>query len=190
MTKVFFTDKCPDFMREAITEMLEQQQKQPEQAPPWRQKGVCVAGHAMFNERPDNECPICGEPTTASGEFQHSPDCEYEKFMMDTIHEQVCHDSRLTGIEERLTAVESWADIHYQPNEAGRYVINNCIHDLIAEGNKSAAALVTVAVAAMDKRADVICKRADLMFEAMQMMTARIEALEKQNALLLNRQAH
>ena len=243
MTKVFFTDKCPAFMREAITEILEQQQKQPEitQVPPWRQKGVCVAGHALFNERPDNECPICGEPTTASGDCQHSPDCEsHEKFMMDTIYEQVCHDSRLTGLEERLTAVQTWADIHYQPNEKGHYVINNCIHDLIAEGmtgvtrdassridavserlaiweqwaakqekriddaldyvaertegattqcNQSAVALVTVAVEAMDTRMDAICRRNDLMVEAMQMMTARIESLEQQNALL-NRQAH
>ena len=227
MTKVFFTDKCPAFVREAITEMLEQQQKQPEitKVPPWRQKGVCVAGHAMFNERPDNECPICGEPTTASGEFQHSPDCEYDKFMMDTIHEQVCHDSRLTGIEEKLRAVETWADIGYVLNEKGHYVINNCIHELIAEGmtgvtadaysridavserlsiweqwaakqekriddtlnfcQESAAALVTVAVAATDKRIDAVVQQAELLQslllnvkELLLNVDARLDALE------------
>jgi hypothetical protein len=255
MTKVFFTDKCPAFMREAITDMLVQKQTLAEitKVPPWRQKGVCIAGHALLNERPDNECPACGEPNAENGDCLHSPDCEYEPKAAPWVspdvpwrnpppfNPQVDINNRLTTLELKLQGIEAWADIAW-PCSLGSeaYEATNSIHELIADGmtgvtadaysridavserlaiweqwaakqekriddtldyvaertegattqcNESAAALVTVAVAAMDKRADAICNRADKMVEVMQMMTARIEALEQQNALL-NRQAH
>lgn len=67
--------------------------------------------------------------------------------------------------------------------------IEKRIEDAIVQCNELAVGMVTVLGTAADKRMDVICKRTDLMFEVMQMMTARIEALEQQNALL-SRQAH
>ena len=191
----------------------------------------------MKTARPDNECPVCGEPTqTASGELTgnpHSPDCDYlnpqyippaelpdyfklpgmEHKRMDLMDwrfngiearlgtlENNASAFRLTAIEERLSALEDWADIEYAPVDGNP---PDCIHDLIAEGmtevtshaesrieslserlaiweqwaakqekriddtlnfcQESAAALVTVATAATDKRIDAVVKQADLL---------------------------
>ena len=113
---------------------------------------------------------------------------------------------QMNDLEYRIGTLEAYLDL--EPNAPADDEWPCTIHELIAdemtgvtadmhknvEGaishcRESAAALVTVLGEAADKRMDVICKRADLMFEVMQMMTARIEALEQQNALL-NRQAH
>lgn len=115
-------------------------------------------------------------------------------------------NQKLNTLEYRIGTLEAYLDL--EPNAPTDDEWPCTIHELIAEEmtgvtadmhkhiegaitqcNQSAVALVTVLGEAADKRMDVICKRADLMFEVMQMMTARIEALEQQNALL-NRQAH
>lgn len=97
---------------------------------------------------------------------------------------------RLTALEERLAALEDWADIEYAPVDGNP---PDCIHELIAEGMnlvtthcmESAAALVTVAVAATDKRADAICKQAELLQNLLAStkalllnVDARLDALE------------
>ena len=97
---------------------------------------------------------------------------------------------RLTALEERLSALEDWADIEYAPVDGNP---PDCIHELIAEGMnlvtthcmESAAALVTVATAATDKRADAICKQAELLQNLLAStkalllnVDARLEALE------------
>ena len=61
-----------------------------------------------WKERPDNECPVCGEPTTANGDCQHSPECEYGKFALDMRLKLL--EYRLNGIDARLN-VEIPTDI-------------------------------------------------------------------------------
>ena len=184
---------------------------------PWRARADAPRADVPWKQRPDNECPVCGEPTTANGDCQHSPDCEYGEFALDMrlklleyrqngfdarLNVEIPADiaegmtgvtadaySRIDAVSERLAIWEQWAAKQEKRIDDTLEYVAERTEGATTQCNESAAALVTVAVAAMDKRADVICKRADLMFEAMQMMTARIEALEQQNALL-NRQAH
>ena len=170
-----------------------------------------------WRRRPDNECPICGEPTDKNGDCQHSPDCEYSEFALDMrlklleyrqngfdarLNVEIPADiaegmtgvtadaySRIDAVSERLAIWEQWAAKQEKRIDDTLDYVAERTEGATTQFNESAAAMVTVAVAAMDKRADVICKRTDKMFELMQMMTARIETLEQQNALL-NRQAH
>ena len=110
--------------------------------------------------------------------------------LREVSYEQSCHDDRLNSMAESIAALEKWADIEYAPVDGKP---SNCIHDLIAEGMnlvtthcmESAAALVTVATAATDKRADAICKQAELLQNLLAStkalllnVDARLEALE------------
>jgi hypothetical protein len=90
-----------------------------------------------YKGRPDDECPVCGEPE----DKPHAPDCEYA--VLDSLHLAGMENSRLNamdwrfnGIEERLgtletdanpfrlngmakrlAALEDWADIDFDwPN--------------------------------------------------------------------------
>ena len=108
-------------------------------------------------------------------------------------YEQGCHDDRLNSLEKSIAAIEDWADIKYLPREQGEYMANTCIHELIADGMtgvtthcmESAAALVTVAAAATDKRLDAVAKQAELLQslvlnvkELLLNVDSRLDALE------------
>lgn len=98
---------------------------------------------------------------------------------------------RLNALEERLSALEDWADIDF--TAAANNGTPDCIHELIAEGMngvtshcmESAEALVTVLGTATDKRIDAVLKQVDLLQslvlnvkELVLNIDARLEALE------------
>lgn len=164
-----------------------------------------------YKGRPDRHCRVCGEPE----DKPHAPDCEYAvldslhlpgmensrlnamDWRFNGIEERIgtlesnASAFRLTALEERLAALEDWADIDFTaPANNGT---PDCIHELIAEGMtgvtthcmESAAALVTVAAAATDKRIDGIAKQAELLQslvlnvkELLLNVDARLDALE------------
>lgn len=111
-------------------------------------------------------------------------------------HEQQFSDcdaaaNRTDAMERRIAAIEEWADIDF--TAAANNGTPDSIHNLIAEGMtdvtthcmENAAALVTVAAAANDKRIDAVAKQAELLQslvlnvkELLLNVDARLEALE------------
>ena len=141
----------------------------------------------MKTARPDNECPVCSEPTqTASGELTgnpHSPDCDYLKppyippaELPDFSRLPEMAPTRMNLLESeqnslayRLDTLEAFLD--FDPKAPASDALPDDIHQLIAEGMtiatthcmESAAALVTVLGTATDKRIDAVVQQADLL---------------------------
>lgn len=144
-----------------------------------------------YKGRPDKECPVCGEPE----DKPHAPDCEYA--VLDSLHlpgmensrlnamdwrfngieerlgtlETDANPFRLNGMDRRLVALEDWADIRYLPNEAGDYVANTDIHELIAEG-------MTGVTADMQKTIDRLTGRIDEIQDLLLKAVLKVDALE------------
>ena len=130
-------------------------------------------------------------------EFRHNG---FESRLQEIEHEQsehlVCHDLRLESIEKQLNAVQAWLNLECQPNPEGHFILDGSLPGVIADSGimainhcqESAAALVTVAVSATDRRADAICKQMDLLQnllssvkELVLNVDARLAELESRN---------
>lgn len=104
----------------------------------------------MKTARPDNECPVCSEPTqTASGELTgnpHSPDCDYLKppyippaELPDFSRLPEMAPTRMNLLESeqnslayRLDTLEAFLD--FDPQAPASDALPDDIHQLIAEG--------------------------------------------------------
>jgi hypothetical protein len=53
-----------------------------------------------FKGRPDDECPVCGEPE----DKPHAPDCEYA--VLDSLHLPGMENSRLNAMDWRFNGIE------------------------------------------------------------------------------------
>jgi hypothetical protein len=144
-----------------------------------------------YKGRPDDECPVCGEPE----DKPHAPDCEYA--VLDSLHlagmensrlnamdwrfngieerlgtlETDANPFRLNGMDRRLVALEDWADIRYLPSEADDCVANTDIHELIAEG-------MTGVTADMQKTIDRLTGRIDEIQDLLLKAVLKVDALE------------
>ena len=142
----------------------------------------------MKTARPDNECPVCGEPTqTASGELTgnpHSPDCDYlppwkggsapaepDIFRLPGMESARMNllEAGQNGLAYRIETLEAFLD--FDPQAPASDALPDDIHQLIAEG-------MTGVTTDMHTHLERLTRRIDDLQDLLLKAVLKVDALE------------